>query len=151
MRENDANGVLRNLNNRMQARSNGVLALFRAAGFEQERPDLKTLYTLSQVNQEVYDSIIKLLYDDGAANALGWADWASAGADALGTFFGKVSSSSSDKEVVDPQVQAKVKADAEEKVKADAEAKKTKTLIIAGVSVVVVLIVGVLVFLKRKK
>lgn len=146
MRKNVANKVLRDLNQKMQARSNGVLAFFRQAGFEQETPDIKTLYTISQVNPEIYNSIMKLLYEvEESANALGWADWASTGAGALKTFFEGVSDKASGgTESVD--------AEAEAKAKADAEAKKTKTVTIVIVVVIaIVMVIGGLVYFKGKK
>lgn len=152
MRKNVANKVLRDLNQKMQARSNGVLAFFRQAGFEQETPDIKTLYTISQVNPEIYNSIMKLLYEvEESANALGWADWASTGADALKTFFEGVSDKASGgTESVDAE--AKAKAEAEAKAKADAEAKKTKTVTIVIVVVIaIVMVIGGLVYFKGKK
>lgn len=143
--------LLRDLNKRMQARSNGVLALFRQAGFEQPRPDVKTLYTISQVNEDIYNAIIKLIYEDGeSANALGWADWAQAGSEALGNFFGSVSDKESGKGTKDSE--ADKNAAAEAKAKAEADAKKTKTITVVIVVVVIALLaVGVAVFLKRKK
>lgn len=142
------NQLLRDLNSKMQARSNGVLALFRQAGFEMEKPNLKTLYTISQANEEVYNSIMKLLYEgEEAANALGWADWAEAGASALSNFFGSVSDA---EQGIDSAAEAKAKEEAEEKAAAEAKTK-TLTVVLIIVFVFVVIGVGGFFYFKSKK
>lgn len=80
--------VLRGLEERMQAHSNGVLALFKQAGIYTETPKLTDLQLLQEINPEIFAAVIEFLYPEIYANGDG-----KKGSDAESGKSGKTSSS----------------------------------------------------------
>ena len=65
--------VLRDLADKMQAHSAGVLALFKSAGVESDSPTLKELEIVKDMNPGVFEEVLRFLYPEKyrTANAAG--------------------------------------------------------------------------------
>lgn len=134
--------VLRQLNNRMQAHSNGVLVFFREAGVYTEKPTLEGLKQIYEEQPEVFEKIIKFLYPEvypsNTANAFDWMSLV--GGILTGAGGGLMNTSAND------TAAAQQAALAQQQLAAEAQkAKTTKMYVIGGVVVVVALVIVVLV------
>jgi hypothetical protein len=142
--------VLQDFSKRMRAHSNGVLALFRKAGIEADKPTLADLHRLSVNYPDIYNEVIEFLYqDDADANAdgsLGWLGWANAGASALSGFFSALTGASSGASDAEKLAVAQAQAQAQA-----AQNSQRTLMFIIGAFVLVVIVAVIVIFIRKRK
>ena len=144
MTQLEKTNVLRSLNDKMQAHSEGVLALFRGAGIESDKPTLKDLAILQDMNPTAFVDVLRFLFPEKyrAANATGF-DWTSlVGGVLTGAGSGLLSMNSNNTEMLLQQQQTELAAQ-------EAAANKRTLYLVLGI--VAVLIVAAVIIFKGKK
>ena len=136
--------VLRSLNDKMQAHSAGVLALFKRAGVDSTNPTLKELEIVKDMNPEIFEEVLRFLYPEQyrTANAEGF-NWTSlVGGVLAGAGSGLLAMNGNDTALMQAQNDA---------ILAEQKAQSQRTTMYVVLGVVAAIIVACVIIFKGKK
>lgn len=148
--------VLRELQSRMQAHSNGVLALFKEAGVFANKPTLKDLYIVRDMSEDVFRKVILFLYPEAAAadgegaeptSKISNDQWINAAEGLTNGMFDALSSLFGDPEGDNSVELARIQAEQ----KQNEQKQKRNTILLVTIVIAVVLVALFAIYLKNKK